>query len=298
MPELPEVETICRGLNQLTLGLEILGGDVLLENSIACPISVVDFLAGLQGKAIAHWYRRGKYLLAELGEPGTEKIKSRVREEDFSSIPNSPSWLGVHLRMTGQLLWLDRDEPLQKHTRVRLFLAGGQELRFVDQRTFGKMWWVPPEIEVAKVVTGLKNLGPEPFSAEFSVKYLTAKLQGKMRSIKTALLDQNLVAGLGNIYADEALFLSGVRSQTLCSDLTKDQIKCLHVSIIKVLQNALDAGGTTFSNFLNIHGVNGNYGGIAWVYNRTGQPCRVCGTPIERLKLAGRSSHFCPQCQK
>ena len=302
MPELPEVETICRGLNQLTLGLEILGGDVLLENTIASPISVAHFLAGLQGKAIAHWHRRGKYLLAELGEPGTDKINHREGEENFSAITYSPSfspsWLGVHLRMTGQLLWLDQAEPLHKHTRVRLFLAGGQELRFIDQRTFGKMWWVPPQTEVSAVITGLKNLGPEPFSVEFSLKYLTAKLQGRSRSIKTALLDQSLVAGLGNIYADEALFLSGVRSPTICSDLTPDQIKRLHSSIIKVLKNALDAGGTTFSNFLNVHGVNGNYGGIAWVYNRAGQPCRVCDTPIERIKLAGRSSHFCPKCQK
>jgi formamidopyrimidine-DNA glycosylase len=160
------------------------------------------------------------------------------------------------------------------------------------------MWWIPPQTEVATVVTGLKHLGPEPFSAEFTVEYLTAKLHRRGRSVKTALLDQSLVAGLGNIYADEALFLSGVRSSTLCSELTKDQIQRLHSTIIQVLQTAINAGGTTFSNFLNVHGVNGNYGGMAWVYNRTGQPCRVCGTPIERLKLAGRSSHFCPQCQK
>ncbi|WP_019487042.1 DNA-formamidopyrimidine glycosylase, partial [Kamptonema formosum] len=213
-------------------------------------------------------------------------------------ITNYPSWLGVHLRMTGQLLWVHRDDPLQKHTRVRLFFAEGRELRFVDQRTFGQMWWVPPTTEVSSAIAGLKKLGPEPFSEEFTVEYLAAKLHHRSRSVKTALLDQALIAGLGNIYADEALFLSGVRSQTSCSDLTNEQIQRLHSAIIQVLENALNAGGTTFSNFLNVNGVNGNYGGIAWVYNRAGQPCRVCGTPIERLKLAGRSSHFCPQCQR
>ncbi len=322
MPELPEVETICRGLNQLTLGLEILGGDVLLENTIANPFFAKDFLAGLQGKAIARWHRRGKYLLAELGsggegeqgsrgegEQGSGGAEEQGSEGDITNYPlpitnyplpitHYPSWLGVHLRMTGQLLWVHRDDPLQKHTRVRLFFAEGRELRFVDQRTFGQMWWVPPTTEVSSVMTGLKKLGPEPFSEEFTVEYLAAKLHHRSRSVKTALLDQALVAGLGNIYADEALFLSGVRSQTSCSDLTNEQIQRLHSAIIQVLENALNAGGTTFSNFLNVNGVNGNYGGIAWVYNRAGQPCRVCGTPIERLKLAGRSSHFCPQCQK
>lgn len=285
MPELPEVETVCRGLNQLTLGLEILGGDVLHPSTIAHPLFAEDFLAGLQGKAIARWHRRGKYLLAELSEPG-------------SVLVSSPSQLAVHLRMTGQLLWVERQDPLQKHARVRLFLAGGRELRFVDQRTFGKMWWVPPGMEVSRVVTGLQQLGPEPFSEEFSAEYLAGELQGRQRPIKTALLDQALVAGLGNIYADEALFLAGVRSTTRCSELTTEQIQRLYAAIVQVLQTAIDAGGTTFSNFLNVHGVNGNYGGTAWVYNRAGQPCRTCETPIERLKLGGRSTHFCPQCQR
>ncbi|HAT12687.1 MAG TPA: formamidopyrimidine-DNA glycosylase [Microcoleaceae bacterium UBA11344] len=200
--------------------------------------------------------------------------------------------------MTGQLLWVNRDEPLQKHARVRLFLQGNQELRFVDQRTFGQMWYVPPETEVSSVVTGLKVLGPEPFSADFSVAYLAQKLHRRARPIKTALLDQSLVAGLGNIYADETLFLSGVLPTTWCADLTADQIGRIHSAIIQVLLQAIASGGTTFSNFLNVQGVNGNYGGVAWVYNRKAQPCRTCSIPIERLKLAGRSTHFCPVCQQ
>ncbi|MEG4067846.1 DNA-formamidopyrimidine glycosylase [Microcoleus sp. Pol11C2] len=310
MPELPEVETICRGLNQATLDREMLGGDVLLNSTIARSISATDFLTKLKGKSIARWYRRGKYLLAELSQfPEGEREKGkggefRAQTPSSSPLPSSfllPSkagWLGVHLRMTGQLLWVNRSEPLQKHARVRLFFEGNQELRFVDQRTFGQMWYVPAETEVSSTVIGLKLLGPEPFSEEFTTEYLTRKLHRRARPIKTALLDQSLIAGLGNIYADETLFLSGVMPTTLCADLTAEQIGRIHTAIIQVLQKAIESGGTTFSNFLNVQGVNGNYGGVAWVYNRAGQPCRTCSTTIERIKLAGRSTHFCPACQQ
>jgi formamidopyrimidine-DNA glycosylase len=279
MPELPEVETVRRGLNQLTLKRKITGGDVLLNRTIAYPFSVGEFIHGITGSAIATWHRRGKYLLAEL------------------SPSPSCSWLGVHLRMTGQLLWLHQDEPLHKHTRVRLFFEEERELRFVDQRTFGQMWWVPAVVAVESIITGLGKLALDPFSPEFTVEYLAMKLQNRRRPIKTALLDQSVVAGLGNIYADEALFKSGVLPETLCIDLQPKQIELLRTAIIQVLETSIEAGGTTFSNFLNVQGVNGNYGGVAWVYNRAGEPCRVCGTAIERIKLGGRSSHFCPRCQ-
>jgi formamidopyrimidine-DNA glycosylase len=283
VPELPEVETVKRGLEQVTLNHKIAGGDVLLSRTIAYPLSVSEFVSQLQDTAITKWHRRGKYLLAELAH-----LPSK----------NPAGWLGVHLRMTGQLLWLHRDEALQKHARVRLFFESDRELRFVDQRTFGQMWWVPPTQEPETIITGLKRLGPDPFSSEFSVEYFAKKLQNRRRPIKNALLDQELVAGIGNIYADEALFLSGIRPITLCTALTPAQIARLHDVIIQVLQAAINAGGTTFSNFLNVQGINGNYGGVAWVYNRNGQPCRTCSTPLEKLKLAGRSAHFCPQCQQ
>jgi formamidopyrimidine-DNA glycosylase len=310
VPELPEVETICRGLNQATLDREMLGGDVLLNSTIAPSISATDFLTKLKGKSIARWYRRGKYLLAELSQfPEGEREKGKggeFRDQTPNSsplpssflLPSKAGWLGVHLRMTGQLLWVNRSEPLQKHARVRLFFEGNQELRFVDQRTFGQMWYVPAETEVSSTVIGLKLLGPEPFSDEFTTEYLTRKLHRRARPIKTALLDQSLIAGLGNIYADETLFLSGVMPTTLCADLTAEQIGRIHTAIIQVLQKAIESGGTTFSNFLNVQGVNGNYGGVAWVYNRAGQPCRTCSATIERIKLAGRSTHFCPACQQ
>ncbi len=293
MPELPEVETVRRDLNRLTLDQEIQGGDVLLTRTIAHPVFIGEFLAGLQGKAIVQWHRRGKYLLAEL----------RAGQQ-------AGGWLGVHLRMTGQLLWCAPDTPLQKHTRVRLFFASPllanvesadhssqRELRFVDQRTFGQLWWVPPDRTLETIITGLQNLGPEPFSTDFSDDYLAYKVQHRRRPIKSALLDQALVAGVGNIYADEALFLSQIHPQTLCADLTRLQIERLRSALLQVLESSIAVGGTTFSTFLSVRGINGNYGGVAQVYNRKGEPCRVCGTLLQRLKLAGRSAHFCPQCQ-
>jgi formamidopyrimidine-DNA glycosylase len=277
LPELPEVETVCRGLNQLTLDSKIQGGEVLLPRTLAYPVSPQQFLEQIQGQKIAFWSRRGKYLLAHLAE--------------------NQAFLVVHLRMTGQLLWLSQNASLQKHTRIRLFFAHGQELRFVDTRTFGKMWWVNGQ-NPETVITGLQKLGLEPFDPGFNNNYLAQKLQKSKRLLKTLLLDQEFVAGIGNIYADEALFVSGLHPQAIASSLTSLQVDQLRQAIITVLEKAIASGGTTFSDFLQVTGVNGNYGGIAWVYGRTGQPCRVCETPIEKVKIGGRSSHYCPNCQK
>jgi formamidopyrimidine-DNA glycosylase len=282
LPELPEVETVRRGLNNLTLQQQIQGGEVLLPRTLAYPPEIEPFYQGITGVAIAQWQRRGKYLLAQLEEPEGNRLAG---------------WLGVHLRMTGQLLWLPQDSPLQKHTRIRLFFPHHQELRFVDTRTFGKVWYCPPELEVESVITGLQKLGPEPFGEDFSVKYFTQKLNNRRRQIKTLLLDQAIVAGIGNIYADEALFQSGILPHTVAADLKPQQIKKLHRAIIDVLQTSIDKGGTTFSDFLDLLGVSGNYGDAALVYGRKDQPCKICGAPIEKIKLAGRSAHFCSHCQ-
>ena len=281
MPELPEVETVRRGLNQLTTNQVIEGSEVLLPRTIAYPLSVAEFGTKISGSAIAYWQRRGKYLIAQL--------------VDRESKP--AGYLGVHLRMTGQLLWVKQSDSLQKHTRVRLFFSDNQELRFVDTRTFGKFWLVPPALPSETIITGLQKLGPEPFDKEFTSDYLASKLSKRRRNIKTLLLDQNIVAGIGNIYADETLFKSQIRPETLATDLTISQIDRLHTAIIEVLQTAIDQGGTTFSDFLNLLGVNGNYGDSALVYGRQGAPCRVCQTPIEKIKIGGRSAHFCPNCQ-
>lgn len=282
MPELPEVETVCRGLNQVTLNYQIRGGKVLLPRSIAYPVSVDEFWSGITGTILTFWQRRGKYLLATLqtasGEPA--------------------GYLGVHLRMTGQLLWLSPQEPVSPHCRVQLLLTEDRELRFVDQRTFGRLWWVPATQSIESVITGIAALGPEPFSDRFTPDYLYQVTRGRQRPIKNALLDQTLVAGIGNIYADEALFLSGIRPTSLCARLGRQRIARLHSGIRAALAAGIAQGGTTFSDFRNVHGINGNYGGVANVYDRETEPCRVCATPIRRIKLAGRSAHFCPRCQR
>ncbi len=285
MPELPEVETVRLGLNQVTLGQPIQAIAVLHDRTIAHP-APLDFIAALQGLTIQQWHRRGKYLLAELASPQ-------------SLTPHSPSppYLGVHLRMTGKMLWLDRDTPVEKHARVRFFFGNQRELRFVDQRTFGRMWWVSADRAPQDIITGLQRLGPEPFAPEFSHAYLVKALSGRKRPIKNALLDQELVAGVGNIYADESLFLSKIHPLTLSDHLSKPKLEILRQNVIQVLHDSIAARGTTFSDYRDISGINGNYGGMAWVYGREGAACKVCGTPIERLKLAGRSAHFCPQCQ-
>ena len=276
MPELPEVETVCRGLNQVTSGLVIKNSEILLSRTLAYPETDDRFTSQIEGQKIIKWHRRGKYLLAQL----------------------SKGWLGVHLRMTGQLLWVNSDSELHKHTRVRLFFAQEQELRFVDTRTFGKFWLVEHKRPIEEVITGLQKLGVEPFSPEFTTEYFLQRLGKSRRQIKTILLDQNLVAGVGNIYADESLFKAGIHPTTISRDITPEQGDKLRQAIIDVLQKSIEAGGTTFSDFLQITGVNGNYGGMALVYGRKDQPCHVCGTKIEKIKIGGRSSHFCPQCQK
>ena len=287
MPELPEVETVRIGLNENTLGWQIEGGEVLLPRAIAYPDQPQAFLDALIGAEFTEWQRRGKYLIAQLSQ-GNQ--------------------LGVHLRMTGSLLWCDRDTVVGKHTRVRLFLkekgkgkkekkGGLKELRFDDQRTFGKLWWVPPYQATESIITGLQKLGMEPFDPEFTPEHLGSKLSRSGRLIKTVLLDQETVAGIGNIYADESLFLGKIHPQKAANSLNSEQIKALHQGIIRSLSDGIAKGGTTFSSFQNVAGLKGNYIDTAWVFRRTGQPCNVCGTVISRIKLGGRSTHFCANCQ-
>jgi formamidopyrimidine-DNA glycosylase len=280
VPELPEVETVRRGLQQQTTGFEIARVEVLRARAIAAPPLPELFCSALEGCHVTGWLRRGKYLMATLERGGVD----------------AGHW-GVHLRMTGQFLWMSTPKEPCRHTRVRFWNPKGEELRFVDLRSFGEMWWVPPGEALETVMTGLRRLGPEPFSEAFTPEHLAQRLAGSSRSIKTALLDQALVAGVGNIYADESLFMSGIAPQTRSGSLKLKQLEQLHAALVDVLTTSIGAGGTTFSDFRDLTGTNGNYGNAAWVYRRSGEPCRVCGTPIRREKLGGRSSHWCPNCQ-
>ncbi len=280
MPELPEVETVRRGLERQTQGFMVQRLEVHRARAIASPATPSAFAAALIGCRVGAWQRRGKYLIGALSCDGSD----------------AGLW-GVHLRMTGQFLWINDPRPACPHTRVQLFNSAGQELRFVDTRSFGQMWWVPPGQPADSVITGLRKLGPEPFSEAFSAAYLKERLRGSTRPIKSALLDQALVAGVGNIYADESLFAAGIRPGTASGRLGRPQLQRLHSALVEVLETSIGAGGTTFSDFRDLTGSNGNYGGVAWVYRRGGEPCRRCHTPIRRDKIGGRSSHWCPNCQ-
>lgn len=282
VPELPEVETVRRGLEQHTTDMVLQRVEVLRERTIAAPKDTAAFARGLQGRRIGLWQRRGKYLLASLHTDDADEPAGH--------------W-GVHLRMTGQFLLVQEPQPVCRHTRVRIWDPQGMELRFIDMRCFAQMWWVPPGDDPEIHISGLKRLGPEPFDPGFEARYLKQALKNSRRPIKTALLDQGLVAGVGNIYADESLFEAGIRPHTPANRVTQEQLERLRNALVNVLQASIGAGGTTFSDFRDLTGTNGNYGGVAMVYRRSGLPCHRCGTAILRDRLGGRSSHWCPHCQ-
>jgi len=282
LPELPEVETVRKGLEKLLNNFYIERIEVLKERTIASIGGSRDFIENIKNSYLSNWKRRGKYLIGSL----------------YTKDKNSKGYLVVHLRMTGQFKLLDKQILPCKHTRVRFLEEGGKELRFIDIRNFGQMWYVPSSKSVPDIVSGIKRLGPEPFSAEFNSLYLEKYFKKKTRSVKSALLDQETVAGVGNIYADETLFDAGINPKTKSSKLKSYELKKLCNSLIKVLNISIGKGGTTFSDFRDLEGINGNYGGQAWVYRRSGQSCRKCGEKILREKICGRSTHWCPNCQK
>ena len=282
MPELPEVETVRKGLEKLTKNFHITKIDVLKERSIANIGGSKHFINNIEDSYIGNWNRRGKYLIGSI-----YKINRK-----------SKGFLVVHLRMTGQFKLIDKPTLPCKHTRVRFFEEGGKELRFIDIRNFGQMWFVSNTKTIAEIVSGIKKLGPEPFSDDFNSCYLEKYLKNKKRSIKSALLDQKTVAGVGNIYADETLFDAGINPKTESRSLRKDELDRLCHSLVKILKISIGEGGTTFSDFRDLEGINGNYGGQAWVYRRGGERCRKCREKILREKLCGRSTHWCPNCQK
>ena len=291
MPELPEVETVKRGLEQKVSGFYIDEIEVLKERSIASHGGSQAFIRMMRGLRIGNWERRGKYLIASLK-------KEDLNRSTCSEKLDFAGWWGVHLRMTGQFqLHQTHCDPCT-HTRVRFWDDKGVELRFVDTRNFGQMWWVPPNNSPHIVINGLNKLGPEPFSKSFNTSYLRKKLKGKSRSIKSALLDQSIFAGVGNIYADESLFSAKILPHRKAGEIKESELDQLQKSIVKILRISIGKGGTTFNDFRNLEGGNGNYGGKAFVYRRGNQPCRTCGTKIKRDKITGRSTHWCPKCQK
>ena len=282
MPELPEVETVRKGLEKLLNDFYIKKIDVLKERSIASFGGSKIFISNIENSYIGSWKRRGKYLI------GTLKTRKKYNK----------GFLVVHLRMTGQFKLINKYTLPCPYTRVRFFEEGGKELRFIDIRNFGQMWFVPITKSVPEIVSGINRLGPEPFSDDFNSCYLEKYFKNKKRSIKSALLDQETVAGVGNIYADETLFDAGINPKTKSNSLKKDELNKLCNSLVKILKISIGKGGTTFSDFRDLEGINGNYGGQAWVYRRGGKRCKKCREKILREKICGRSTHWCPNCQK
>ena len=271
MPELPEVETIARGLAPRLRGRVIAGCELLYRPLLrrAGPKR----LAALKGRLILGVRRRGKMLLIELEGRRT---------------------LVFHLKMTGQFLFASADEPRDKHARLVLrFEDGRDELRFHDVRKFGFLLCV--DGDPLGSCGELAALGFEPLDVPLSG--FAALLERRKARIKALLLDQTAIAGIGNIYADEMLFDARVHPMKTASSLSRAAVARLHVSMRKILEQAIAEGGSTLQDYRDAEGREGSFQESHQVYGRAGEPCPRCGVPIRRIIVAGRSTHFCPRCQ-
>jgi len=273
MPELPEVETYVRELAPILAGRQVVGAQVAWARTIAWPDAEA-FTAQIVGQQFERFDRRGKYMLLGLAS-GLTMI--------------------VHLRMTGRLLMVDADTAAP-HTHVVMALDDGRHLIFQDSRKFGRIWLVPDTTPV------LARLGPEPFDDAFTAAALAAALHGRAASIKALLLDQHIVAGVGNIYADESLFRARIHPARSGGALDSAEVMALHSAIQHVLAEGIANAGSSLGasglqNYSRPGGAPGGFQEKFNVFRRTGQPCPQCGAPIDRIVLAQRSTHFCPNCQ-
>ena len=293
MPELPEVETVRRGLEQKLKNFIIKRVEVCRDSTLAYPHNKKEFIKGIQDSLLNKWDRRGKYLIAELKKFKNKNIESYKKESLKTN-----GHLIVHLRMTGYFKIINNSSEPCKHTRIRFFDGNTNELRSIDVRSFGQMWWVKDGLLPTNLIKGLSTLGPEPFSESFDENYLNKVISKRKKSIKAILLDQTIVAGIGNIYADESLYLAGISPFRGAKTIKKTELKKLKASIVDVLKKSIGSGGTTFSDFRNLEGESGNFGLHTNVYRRTGKECRKCNNLIERQKIGGRSTHWCRICQK
>jgi len=273
MPELPEVQTVAAELDARLVGREIVGVETLWERTVGYP-APAEFVAALPGHRIERVGRRAKYVMIAL---------------------SGGDLLVVHLRMTGRITIEPADTPRDPYTRLVLRLDGGDELRFADTRKFGRFYYVPAG--EAMPLPSFAALGPEPLEADFTAALLATRIAARTGAIKAALLNQRLVAGLGNIYVDEALFRAGIHPRRTLQSLTPAEIERLHEAIVHVLRRAIGSGGTSFSDYRTTWGQLGSYQEELSVFRKTGAPCPRCGAPIERDVVAGRGTHYCPHCQ-
>lgn len=273
MPELPEVENVRNGLKQLITGKRITSVRVLWANIIKDP-SVSEFTRRVEGQTIEDIRRRGKFLIFVL----TKDV------------------LISHLRMEGKYRLGGPEVPLTKHTHVVFELDSKEELRYLDVRKFGKMSLV--EKEKLDSHPSIKDLGPEPTDETLETAHLVKALKKTERPVKACLLDQKIVVGIGNIYADEILYDAYVHPERKGKDLNSKEIKRLRDSIISIMNKAVEKGGTTIRTYANAFGAQGSYQDYLSVYGKTGEACPRCQHTIEKIKVAQRGTHFCPQCQK
>ncbi len=277
MPELPEVETIARGLATRVSG-DVIDSVWLGQKPEPLKSPAREIAAALEHSRISTVRRMGKHIVFDL-EP------NRVRRNQTS--PAQAQWI-VHLGMTGRLQVCEPQAEILKHTHAILKLKSGRELRFVDPRRFGRL-------SVARS-GGFEAGGIEPLEANLD-RFL-ALFRGRKTPIKSALLNQKLLRGVGNIYADESLFRAGIRPRRRASTITGDQLAKLLASVKEVLREAIALGGSSVSDYVDADGKEGFFQLQHRVYGREGEPCLVCKTPIKRIVIAGRSSHYCPKCQK
>ncbi len=270
MPELPEVETVVRGLREPLVGRRIDSVWYDREKVIQTP-SAEQFSARITGQTVQAITRRAKYILCEL-------------DHDI---------LAIHLKMTGRLFVAapENQPPEDRWVRLRLGLDNGEELCFSDSRRFGRVYLAGSIDEITP------QLGPEPLEADFTTAVLSQQLKGRSKLIKSLLLDQSFIAGVGNIYADEALHRAGIHPQRSADSLTAAEVDCLYGTIRDVLNEGIEHQGASINWYRKPDGTKGQSQDHFYVYDREGEPCLNCGTPIVKIRVAQRGTHYCPQCQ-
>jgi len=298
MPELPEVETIARGLASRVTG-DVIESVWLGSKPEPLKSPAPKIVATLESKRIAGVRRVGKHIVFDLengGRPSlrlrsgqASPVKGKTHHKAGARTPaptsNTAQWI-VHLGMTGRLLVCKPEDEIEKHTHAIARLASGREVRFVDPRRFGRL----------SVAQAFEAGGHEPLEVE--LERFTSLFHGRKTPIKSALLNQKLLRGVGNIYADESLFRAGIRPRRRASSLTQENLRRLYLAVREVLKEAIALGGSSVSDYVDSDGEEGFFQLQHRVYGREDEPCLVCQTPIKRVVIAGRSSHYCPTCQK
>jgi len=284
MPELPEVETVRRRLVTCLTGLVL--RDVIVNDASVSQQDEAQLRALLVDRRILGLRRRGKYLMVDLSA-----VELSAAERGAGGVSPGPTMAIIHLRMTGQLLF--EPGPAERPPRFIWRLEPRAQLHFRDVRRFGRLWALLPAAEDAFFA----RMGPEPFGPQFTVAYLVEALRGRTAPLKSFLLDQRRLAGVGNIYADEALFRARLHPLRAAGSVGPREAQRLHAALLETLQAGIDHEGSSIESFVDPAGRRGSFQEILNVYQRTGEPCRVCGATILRLEAGGRGTHYCPVCQ-